>query len=77
MLLKKFTNLMVIYLMKNLIIKFLLSCAILEKFNVFSPLFLALIYLHHKPRVMKKIQVSCIGRIQRRSQLRNCVASSR
>ena len=63
-------------LLQILIIKSILG-AIFRKLTFSLLVFLGIIHLHYRPRVMKKNQVSCIRRIQRRSQLCNGVSSSR
>ena len=61
-----------VYLLQILIIKSILGRAIFRKLKSSLLVFLGLIHLHYRPRVMKKNQVSCI----RRSQLCNGVFSS-
>ena len=64
-------------LMKKLTIKFILLGVILRKWTFPLLVFLGLIYLYYRRRVVKESQVSCIGRIYRFSQLCYCVAISR
>ena len=50
-----------VYLLQILIIKSILG-AIFRKLTFSLLVFLGLIHLHYRPRVMKKNQVSCIRR---------------